>query len=283
MLQTVYTQICERDLGMALTTLPTIIKFLAPGQQLVVIDDGSVSLESASQISALSPSVKVMLKQERDEYVLNELRNYPVCLKYRADHPLAFKLLDIPLIAKRDSPRFTYTDSDIIYLKSCEDYFVRDVNTFLKTDAVKLSFQLKVGLLKYRWKIPYKFNSGYFSFDTKNYDLDFIEYFLAVPEVRNPLWLTEQTCWSFLFERAGASFCPAENQFICNEAFKGPNAESLAIHLIGIHDKPAFAKKWSTAEHINNVKESTPIFKRSRNVTLLDWIIKSVQRYSPIK
>jgi hypothetical protein len=283
MLQTVYTQICERDMEMALRTLPTILKFIHPSQKLVIIDDGSLSADSAATIAALADNVILKVKKDRDAMVLEALKGKPNCIKYRNEHPLSFKLLDIPIMARQESPRFTYTDSDIIYFNSCEDYFTRDVNTFLRTDAVKLSFRLQDGLLKHRWKIPYKFNSGYFSFDTAHYDLDFIEHFLGIPEARSTLWLLEQTCWSFLFERAGIAYCPAEDEFICKENYSGPEPKSLAIHMIGNNDKKVVSKEWTKPEQMKKVMPAKPRFERSRNVTLIDWVLKSAQRFSPFK
>lgn len=281
MQQTVYTLLCKRDLAMGLVTIPKILKFLQVGQKLVVIDDGSFDEETIGTISALAPNIEVLTRSKREERVLKLLGNRPNCIKYRNDFPFAFKLIDIPLIAAEDSPRYTYTDGDIIYLKDCEDYFNRDVNTYLRTDAIKLSFKLQHGLLKYKWKIPMRFNAGYLCYDTKDYDLDFVEKYLGMPDVRHMPWVSEQSCWALIFGRAGKSLCPKENEFVCRENFTGPQPDTLAIHLIG--NLKNRLNEWADEKDANKTGTLKPGFEPSRNITVLDWVQKSAHRFSPFK
>lgn len=262
---------------MALVTVPKIIGSLQPNQQMVVFDDGSFDDECVEKIQSLSPKVTVVVRKERDERILAAIGKRPNSIKYRQELPLAYKLLDIPLTVQSEGGRFTFTDTDIIYLRHCEDYFTRSANTYLRTDAIKLSIKLQDGLLKYRWPIPVRFNSGYFSFDIKDYDLDFVEYYLGLPDVRNSPWLSEQTCWALLFGKAGPSFSPLENQFACREKFQGPQSDTLAIHLIG-GLKGKF-RDWSQSEAIPAGTAAAPAFELSRNVTLFDWAQKSARRF----
>jgi hypothetical protein len=280
MQQTVYTLLCQRDLPMAQVTLPGILKALEPKQKFVIFDDGTFTPDTIGTLSGLSAQIQIITKADREELITEKLSKYKNCLQYRSEFPLAFKMLDIPLIAMGEATRFTFTDSDIIYRKNCESYFKRDVNTFLKTDAIKLSVKLSQGLLKYKWKMPMRFNSGYFSFGLKDFDLDFIEHYLGLPDVRNMPWLSEQTCWALLFGRAGQSFCPKENEFICQEVFDGPKDDTLAIHLIGkLKNK---YEDWSIIDtDTRSVIE--PGFQKSRNITMLDWVQKSARRFSPFK
>ncbi|WP_158453777.1 hypothetical protein [Pontibacter korlensis] len=243
---------------------------------MYVIDDGSFTEKNVKQILQLSPSVRVISRKEREDFVLEKIGNRPNCKKYREDFPLSFKLLDIPLIASKESPRYTFTDSDIIYLKNCQRYFNQQENTYLKTDSIKLSVKLRNGLLKYKWAIPVRFNSGYFSYDTRNFDLDFIEYYLGLSDVRNSPWLSEQTCWALLFGKSGPSYCPSEVQFICQENCSGPKASTLAVHLIG--GLKGKVHEWSIQEEQISLTSINPIFESSRNVTLVDWAQKSAKR-----
>jgi len=282
MAQTVYTLLCQRDLPMALVTLPKILQCLEPQQQFVIFDDGTFTESTIQVLSELSENLSIVTRKERDEEVNQALIKYPNCRKYRDEFPLAFKMLDIPLsVIKNGGGRYTFTDSDIIYLKNGRDYFNRDVNTYLKTDAIKLSVKLQDGLLKHKWKIPMRFNSGYFSFDVKDFDLDFIDHYLGLPDVRNMPWLSEQTCWALLFGRAGKSYCPKENEFVCREKFEGPQADTLAIHLIGgLKNK---YEEWSVVNIRSKAEPAKPSFEVSRNITLIDWLVKVARRHSPIK
>ena len=275
-MQPVYTLLCKRDLPMAMATLPRIITFLSPGQKLIVADDGSFDQDTIEKVSQVSEQIQVILLKEREEVIMQMLKGLPNCLRYRNEFPLAFKLLDIPLLAQKENARFTFTDSDIIYLKNCHSYFNQNVNTYLKTDAIKLSVKLQNGLLKYKWKLPLRFNSGYFSFNTSQYDLEFIEYFLGLPDVRNSPWLSEQTCWSLLFGRSGVSFCPLENEFVCRENFAGPKSDTYAVHLIG--NLKNCVTEWSKDLLTPDEIARMPRFDKSRNVTLVDWLKKTASR-----
>ena len=276
MLQNVYTLLCEKDMGMGLLTLPRIIKFLESNQKLEVFGDGSLSQKSIEILRSLSTNVSVITKEERNEEVNDMLAKYPVCRSFREELPLAYKLLDIPLLAQKNHTNLTFTDSDIIYIKNCEAYFNQDVNVHLRTDNIKISVRLQKLFLKYKWKMPFKINSGYFNYNLENYDLDFLEYYLALPDVRNTHWLIEQTAWGLLLAEAGNSLCPDEKQFACDESFSGPNEETLAIHLIG--DLKSKVEEWTKYAEHNDQGAQLPIFEHSRNVTYFDWFSKSLKR-----
>lgn len=276
MKQSVFTLICKRDVKMALITLPKIYNFLEDPNDFYIMDDGSLNQSEVNLLKYEMPLATIILRSEREEQILKKLKNYPNCLKYRAEHPLGFKLLDVPILAEQITKRFTFTDCDIIYLKNCEKYFTQNINTHLTTDAIKLSIKLKHGLLKFNWKIPYQFNSGYFSFGIIDYDLDFIEYYLGLNEVKYVPWLIEQTCWGLLFSRSGISVAPLKNQFVCQEDFLGPKDETLAIHLIADLKKNYI--DWAKNKKQESTKLFLPIFNNSRNVNYYDWFKKIMKR-----
>jgi len=276
MKQPVYTLICHRDIKMALITLPKIYAFLEDPNDFYIIDDGTLTESDIELLKHSMPLATIILRSEREERILRKLKNYPNCIKYREEYPLGFKLFDVPILAIEKATRFTFTDSDIIYLKKCKKYFTKDINTHLTTDGIKISIKLKYGLLKYFWKIPYQFNSGYFCFGVNDYDLDFIEYYLGLKEVKDVPWLIEQTCWGLLFARSGQSVTPLKNQFACQEDFSGPKKETLAIHLIGNLKK--HYEDWSKIEIQESTKLLMPVFVNSRNINYYDWIKKVMKR-----
>ena len=273
MSQHVYTLLCERDMEMARVTLPRMIYFCKKNQKIRIVDDGSLTESSIHYLEALSSNVKVITKATREEQILSVIRNYPNCIKFRNEYPPAFKIIDIPILAASESQRFTYTDSDIIYLRNASQYFDLHTDTFLRTDAIKLSVKLKDVFFKYKWKIPYKFNSGFFCYDTKNFDLDLIDYFVSRSDVRNMPWVIEQTAWAIIFGKIN-SLCPMENDFICNESFLGPNDKTLAIHLIG--NLKGKYTQWSNFKLEDN--GVIPAFEKSRNINYWDWTKKSFIR-----
>ena len=280
MKQNTYTLLCEKDMGMALITIPKLRSFIDNHSSLIIVDDGTLSEKSIEKLKNIAENIIVVTRKERDEIILNKISKYPNICELRNKFAFAFKLIDIPILSLENfEGRYTYTDTDIIYYKNCEAYFTRLENTHLRTDGIKLSIKLQKLLLKYNWKIPYKFNAGYLSFDTKDYDLDFIAGFLKNPDIHNVPWLVEQTCWGLLFSRAGKSFYPNEEEFLCREDLENPTQKANAIHLIGDLKKNLSA--WSNYI-LENQNISNPCFKLSRNVTLLDWGIKSIKRLTKI-
>ncbi|MGA0556486.1 hypothetical protein ACO2Q8_07540 [Larkinella sp. VNQ87] len=262
--QTVYTLLCHRDINMALVTLPRLLRFLSSDQKLIIFDDGSLTDDDTDILKALSVNIIIITRVDREDFVNSALTNYPICRQYREKSPFGFKLIDIPLHAQKFNARFTYSDSDIIYIKNCEDYFKQDRNVFLKDFTTAFSLKLKKILFKYHWSIPTNFNAGYFSYDSSRFDLDFVEHYLSLPDVYDYLWLTEQTCWALLFGRSGPSYCTNEDQFICREGYNDLKSENLAIHLI-VNLKNKYVE-WAVD---NNDISLPPTFNLSKKVTPL--------------
>jgi hypothetical protein len=129
--------------------------------------------------------------------------------------------------------------------------------------------------LKFGWKIPYLFNSGFFSYPSAAFDLEFVEYFLAQPNCRHFPWLTEQTCWAVLFGRLPNVMCPDPNQFVCRENFPGPSGDTQAIHLIG--GLKGRVVDWSHCAS-TDAPPAELRFLPSRYVNLNDWLQKSLRR-----
>ncbi|MEL6720105.1 MAG: putative nucleotide-diphospho-sugar transferase [Bacteroidota bacterium] len=275
----VYTLLCERDYEMACRTLPLLVQFLNDQQELFILGDGSLSPSTVDSFSEISERIRVITLQERNESVLDQLQQYPNCIAYRNKFPLGYKLLDLALLNKQQAnTRFIFTDSDIIYIRNCEPYFQQNRDVYLRTDQIKLSIRLQHALLKYRWKIPYKFNSGYFSYDAKKFDLDFVEYYLGLPEINNIPWLTEQTCWALLFGKLPISYYPDESQFVCQEKFEALKESTLAVHLIA--NLKSKVKEWSEeAKNLQNHEPEQLRFSPTKNVTLFDWGKKKLNQY----
>ncbi|MEN0045656.1 MAG: hypothetical protein AAF806_01220 [Bacteroidota bacterium] len=276
----IYTLLCERDYEVARCTLPLLVEFLEEQQKLFILGDGSLSSSSIDGLSEISEKIKIITLQERNESILDQLHHYPNCIAYRNKFPLAYKLLDLALMNQQNAnTRFTFTDSDIIYVRNCKNYFQQNRDVYLRTDQIKLSIRLQHALLKYRWKIPYKFNSGYFSYDAKNFDLDFMEYYLGLPEINNIPWLTEQTSWALLFGKLSISYYPDESQFVCQEKFEVLKKSTLAVHLIA--NLKSKTKEWSeAAKACQNLDQEKLRFSPTRNVTLFDWGRKKIKQYT---
>ena len=273
----VCTLLCHRDMEMASWTIPGILRSLDDGQQFFIFGDGSLTSVDCENLAQLDDRIVCVTRAAREELVSVLLQNHPRCISYRDELPLAFKLLDVPLYCQsKRIERIVFTDTDIVYGQNCAAYFLQTRNTHLRTDAIKLSVRTRSVLFKYGWKVPYQFNSGYFSYGLDKFDLDFIEHFLGLPDVRGIQWLSEQTCWGLLFAKAGTSFAPNRSQFACREDFAEPSSETLAIHLIA--DLKGKARELSEGLQCDRSPLESPKFEDSRNVNIFDWFFKSVRR-----
>ena len=271
----VYTLLCHRDMEMASITYPLLIKNLNNSQKLIVVGDGSLTDEDCKILTEMSELIQVIRRSDREHFVLDKIAGFENCIKFRDEYPPAFKIIDIPLLAKENGDRLIFTDSDIIYYSGSKPYFEQDRNVYLRTDAIKISIKLSKVLLKYNWKVPYRFNSGYFSFGLEDFDLSLIDYFVSRPDVRNIPWVIEQTGWALLFGKASKSLVPDQQQFVCAENFNGPNSGTLAIHLIA--DLKNKVSEWSIKEDLN-VENIQVKFYESRNVNYFDWFKKTIKR-----
>lgn len=277
MASAVYTLLCHRDMPMASITLPLLLGFLNESQALYIIDDGSLEDEDEAIACGWGKNIHVLRRSQREEHLAEALGKYSACREYRAEFPFAHKLLDLPLLAKQlGHDRFLYTDSDVLFLRNCQGFLQNDANLHLQTDAIKLSVKLFDVFFKYGWKIPYRFNAGFFSYPTHAFDFDLVEYFLAQPECRHFPWVSEQTCWAVLFGRLTDVVCPDSVQFVCREKFEGPDENTRAIHLIGSLKPHVF--DWSQSASDYTVLEELRFYP-SRYVKVSDWLKKSLRRF----
>lgn len=263
-------------MAMASITIPLLLRWLDNSQALYIIDDGSLLDEDEQTALGWGKNIYLVRRWQRDGEIKAKLAGYSACAQYRQEFPLAHKLIDLPLIAqKAGHHRFLYTDSDILFLRNCLGLLQIDTNLHLRTDAIKLSVKLSDVFLKFGWKIPYRFNSGFFSYPTHEFDLGFVDYFLRKPECRHFAWLTEQTCWAVLFGRLNGVLCPDLDQFVCRENFHAPDINTCAVHLIG--DLKQRVAEWSVPGMFCETFDELR-FETSRHVNFSDWILKTADR-----
>ncbi|MDJ0705716.1 MAG: hypothetical protein QNJ46_20820, partial [Leptolyngbyaceae cyanobacterium MO_188.B28] len=110
----VHSLVCHKHVDMALACLGSLLRYSAEPLHIYLHDDGSLRIEDKDRLSEGLNNAKIILRSEADELINQRLRNYPNAAKYRYEHALALKLLDIPLLEERD---IAYCDSDILFFK----------------------------------------------------------------------------------------------------------------------------------------------------------------------
>jgi len=233
----VRTLIGHGGVDVGLRCLGSLLRFSADPISLVIHDDGTLTIEDRETLLAALPGSAIVSREETDACVQPLLERYPYCREYRVRHPLALKLLDIPLLA---SDELAYCDSDILFLKRFtrlfewadgdrSPIFMRDVQDAYALRPWHISPFGKIGIAQ-------RINSGLIFYKTQNYDLDFVEWFLGRPELasvfRKRQHSIEQTCWAALGWRAGCRVWDSSQLMLANPEMRGLSADTVGIHFV---------------------------------------------------
>ncbi len=200
-------------------------------------DDGTLSEADCEALTSGLPGARIVSRAEADEKVLPMLNRYPKCRSYRMQHPLALKLIDLPLFEPND---LAYCDSDVLFLRPYTCLFgwaSAGVSAIFMQDSQD-AYSLRpwhihpVG----RIRVPRRVNTGLILFRTSAYDLEFIEWFLGQKQLEKVFtkrahWV-EQTCWAALGWRAGCYVWDSRQLIIANPRMTGLSEETVGIHFV---------------------------------------------------
>jgi hypothetical protein len=236
----VRTLIGHRQIDVGLICLASLLKKSAESLRLAIHDDGTLTPEDCDRLSAAFPGSVVISRPEADESVQPLLSRYPQCSAYRRRHPLALKLIDLALVGDGD---LAYCDTDVLFLK-------RFSHLFDWPDSATSAVFMQDGQEAYSlrpWhmfpfgkiRVPGRINSGLILFRTANYDLEFVEWLLARPELKRvfrkrPYWI-EQTCWAALAWRVGCRVWRPEQFMLANSKMLGVSPETVGIHFVAAY------------------------------------------------
>lgn len=280
-MKTVRTLIGHKQVEVGLRCLGSLLRFSAEPTSLIIHDDGTLTVEDHETLFSDLPGSTIISRAEADAIVQPQLRQYPECRAYRERHPLALKLLDIPLLAQEE---LAYCDSDILFLKRFTGMFEwagDDASAIFMRDAQE-AYSLRPWHISPFGKIrvPGHINSGLIFYRTSKFDLDFVEWFLARPELagvfsKRPHWI-EQTCWATLGWRAGCRVWSPVQLMIAN-----PKMNGLSRDTVGIHFVAAYRGKLQEFTGHEGVEHADPVSIRSNeagSVSLIGMLIDDFKR-----
>lgn len=236
----VRTLIGHKQVEVGLRCLASLLRFSADPIDLVIHDDGTLTIDDRERLVADLPGSTIVSRAEADSIVQPLLERYPGCRAYRERHPLALKLLDIPLLA---SEELAYCDSDILFLKRFARMFelVGDGYSAIFMRDAQEAYSLRPWhIFPFgKIRIPGHINSGLIFYRTSKYDLDFVEWFLGRPELagvfrKRPHWI-EQTCWAALGWRAGCRVWSSAQLMIANPGMRGLSSDTVGIHFVAAY------------------------------------------------
>ncbi len=227
---TVHSLTCHRDLALAVPCLSSLLT--ATDISLVLHEDGSLSDPEMDHLLEVLPRTRIVRRRDTEPMVLERLSRYPACRRYRAQHPLSNKLLDIPLgLPPGETLRFC--DSDVLFFHRLTHLFPDDGRPiFCEED--------NDGYSTAPWKLRFKFgfrivsglNSGLFQFPLRHLDLDFLEWFLGKPELLAIPGMGEQTAWALLLRDAWPDMFATDQIFCSTRRPLAIDDRLVAIHFL---------------------------------------------------
>ena len=174
---------------------------------IVIHDDGTLPEEGRATLERLFANARIIRRAEADAAMDKALRPFPFCAEYRAMHPLALKLFDIPHFTAGE--RYMMFDSDVLFFRhprhildwadaeNDECWFNEDIQETSLISAADARDDL--GLRP--WP---RVNSGLGLICKPAIDLDFIDRALAVTSIlRGHIWRVEQTLHMLCAARHG--------------------------------------------------------------------------------
>ena len=200
---TIRSLVCHRDVEMAVACLGSLLRFSRDPLRLVLHEDGSLTDADVARLSERLPVAGLIRRRDADDEMDDRLGRHPRARRYRYRHPLALKLLDVPLLSDGD---MAFCDTDVLFVRPFRDLlrwpdpitsimFMADGREAYSVRPWELMGRDRVHLVS-------RVNSGLIAMRARAYDLDFVEWCLGrFDSPRLMMWM-EQTCWSAIGCRA---------------------------------------------------------------------------------
>ncbi len=197
-----------KDWELAAWMLASWCYFSESGWPLVIHDDGTLPPTAAATFQKISSEVRVISRAEADREMELVLKQFPFAYEYRAMHPLALKLFDVPhfttgermMIFDSDLLFFNYPGEVMDWVGSPPDetsWFNEDVAEGSLVTVEEAKEELGVTL----WP---RVNSGLCLLHHPVVNFEFCDRALAeTAMLRREIWRVEQTLFALCASRVG--------------------------------------------------------------------------------
>lgn len=203
---------CAQDWLNLVWTLKTFYHYSNRHYALCIHDDGTLTHSDRDTLQHHFPNARLIDRSSADERIFTYLSTYPRCLEFRKTNHLSPKLFDFP--AYLESDRMLLLDSDILFfaeptvlLQRIEDPNYR-LNTVNGDVASAYTVDPAIVQQKFGFEIIEQFNSGLGLIHKASLNLDWIEAFLALPDIMGHFWRIEQTLYALCSCRFGVELLP---------------------------------------------------------------------------
>lgn len=222
---------------MAISCLGSLIAHSADPVRLRLRDDGTLGEAERERLAAalISPvgPPSFVSRAEADDVVAPWLARRPSLARFRRDHPLFLKLVDLAIPAAGEE--VAYCDADVLFLRPFKNLFrfPSPTDDALFMSDVQNAYSIRSWhLLRHRrLRLPKKVNSGLILVKTRSFDPDLLEWYLSRPEFHfAPPWI-EQTGWALLGAAAGCRLFDPRQIAIPGSAGPLPS-DAVALHFV---------------------------------------------------
>jgi hypothetical protein len=205
---------CAGDWLNLVWTLKTFYHYSQRHYALCIHDDGTLKESDRANLKRHFPNARLIDRPSADARISEELQAYPRCLSFRQSNHLSPKVFDFASYLESD--RMLLLDSDILFfaeplalLQRIEDldYQLNTVN-----GDVSSAYTIDPHLVEKQkgFAVIERFNSGLGLIHRPSMRWDWVEEFLALPDVIGHFWRIEQTLYALCSSRFGVELLPDE-------------------------------------------------------------------------
>jgi hypothetical protein len=193
-----FSQVCHRDVAMAIASFKLLEKSWQQPWRLNLIEDGTVNSRDWEQLRSAFPTAVFFPKHDVKEKIEQLLAKHPACLAFYRTDFLGSKLFEPPLLS---ASTCHYCDTDIIFFRRFERLWPSSSEVIFLCENYGFdgySHSLFDWAIRHRIPLAQNINSGMYRIPSGFHDLDKIEWFLERTKNPQDRFLVEQECWAFL-------------------------------------------------------------------------------------
>ncbi|HIK06685.1 MAG TPA: hypothetical protein IGS40_18545 [Trichormus sp. M33_DOE_039] len=179
---------------------------------LCIHDDGTLTEEQLKTLEYHFPNARIISRKEADAKVLALLEAYPRCLDFRKTNHLSPKVFDFAAYLQSD--RMLLLDSDILFFAAPTELLNRienpdyQLNTLNSDVASAYTVEPEEVKTHLGFELAERVNSGLGLIHKQSLSFDWIEEFLALPNIIGHFWRIEQTIYALCSSRFGVELLP---------------------------------------------------------------------------
>jgi hypothetical protein len=182
---------------------------------LCIHEDGTLDSFALSALQRHFPTARIVRRQEADQRLAQELREFPRCLQFRKANLLSLKVFDF--IAFLQADRMVLFDSDLLFFDEPTAYISRledgnyRLNAFNADRDSAYTIDAEAVQARLGYELLARVNSGFGIVHRDSIKLEWIEELLALPGLtEGHFWRIEQTLYALCSSRYGAELLPQE-------------------------------------------------------------------------